>query len=58
MPIEVWKQLMNLYYPNETWVRLRHDTVDALLRYKAKHAIPTWDAAMEKLLVQAGEASP
>jgi hypothetical protein len=58
MPIEVWKQLMNLYFPNETWVRLRHDTVDALLRYKAKHAIPTWDAAMEKLLVQAGEASP
>jgi hypothetical protein len=58
MPIEVWNQLMNLYFPNETWVRLRHDTVDALLRYKAKHAIPTWDAAMEKLLVQAGEASP
>jgi hypothetical protein len=47
---------MGLYFPNEGWVRLRHDTIDALLRYKSRHAIPTWDAAMEKLLAEAGEA--
>jgi hypothetical protein len=58
MPIEVWQELMNLYFPNQAWVRLRHDTLDALLRYKSKHAITTWDAAMEKLLAQAGEAAP
>jgi hypothetical protein len=56
MPIEVWQELMDLYFPNEGWVRLRHDTIDALLRYKSRHAIPTWDAAMEKLLADAGEA--
>jgi hypothetical protein len=58
MPIESWQELMNLYFPNEAWVRLRHDTLDALLRYKSKHAITTWDAAMGKLLTQAGEAAP
>lgn len=57
MPVGVWQQLMNLYFPNESWIRLRHDTIDALLRYKAKHAIATWDEAMEKLLAQAGEAA-
>lgn len=58
MPVEAWQQLMDLYFPNEGWVRLRRDTLDALMRYKAKHAIPSWDAAMEKLLAEAGEAAP
>jgi hypothetical protein len=53
MPVAVWRDLMDLYFPNDAWIRLRRDTVDALLRYKAEHAIPTWDAAMEKLLTRA-----
>jgi hypothetical protein len=53
MPVAVWRDLMDLYFPNDAWIRLRRDTVDALLRYKAEHAIPTWDAAMEKLLARA-----
>jgi hypothetical protein len=58
MPVESWQQMMDLYFPNEGWIRLRRDTLDALMRYKAKHAIPSWDAAMEKLLAEAGEAAP
>ena len=50
LPIEVWQNLMNTYFPGEAWIRLRKDTVDELLRFKAKHAIPTWDAAMTALL--------
>lgn len=53
MPIAVWQNLMNTYFPGEAWIRLSRDTVDELLRYKAKHAIPTWDAAMTALLKQA-----
>jgi len=58
MPIEVWQRLIDLYFPGEAWIRMRRDTLDALLRYKAGHAITTWDAVMEKLLGQAGEAVP
>jgi hypothetical protein len=55
MPIAVWQGLMNTYFPGEAWIRLAKDTVDDLLRFKAKRAIPTWDAAISALLK---EASP
>ena len=52
MPVAVWRDLMDMYFPNAAWIRLRRDTVDALLEFKAGHAIPTWDAAMETLLAK------
>jgi hypothetical protein len=53
MPVAVWDELMSRYFPNVAWIKLPRETVDALLKYKAQHAIPTWEAAMEQLL--AGE---
>ncbi|WAL69313.1 DUF6084 family protein [Amycolatopsis cynarae] len=50
MPVPVWRELMEQYFPGSAWVRLHRDTVDALLRFKSRNAIPTWDAAMERLL--------
>jgi hypothetical protein len=53
MPVKVWDELVDRYFPNVAWIKLPKETVDALLKYKARHAIPTWEAAMERLL--AGE---
>jgi len=53
MPVTVWDELMSRYFPNVAWIKLPRETVDALLKYKAQHAIPTWEAAIERLL--AGE---
>ncbi|MFG1639254.1 DUF6084 family protein [Amycolatopsis sp. NPDC049252] len=53
MPVKVWDELVERYFPNVAWIKLPKETVDALLKYKARHAIPTWEAAMERLL--AGE---
>jgi hypothetical protein len=50
MPVTVWDELMARYFPNVVWVKLPRDTVDALLKYQAQHAIPTWEAAVEQLL--------
>jgi hypothetical protein len=50
MPVAVWDELMSRYFPNVAWIKLPRETVDALLKYKAQHAIPTWEAAMEQLL--------
>jgi hypothetical protein len=55
MPVTVWRELMDRYFPDSAWLRLHRDTVDALLRYQTRHAIPTWDAALEKLLAGSGE---
>jgi hypothetical protein len=58
MPVTVWQELMNLYFPRSSWLRLHHDTMDALLRYKARHAIPTWDDTIVSLLDAVGEETP
>lgn len=54
MPVTVWRQLMDLYFPDSGWLRLRRDTVDNLLRYKARHGLATWDDAMGRLLAVDG----
>jgi uncharacterized protein DUF6084 len=55
LPVTVWKELMDLYFPNSAWIRMRRETVDALQRYKSKRVLATWDETVEALLEQANE---
>jgi hypothetical protein len=55
LPVAVWRDTMDLYFPNSGWMRVSRDTLDALQRYKSARALPTWDQAFEHLLKQAGE---
>lgn len=55
LPVKVWRELMDQYFPNSGWIRLRRDTIDQLTRYKAERTIPSWDDAFELLLKEAGE---
>jgi hypothetical protein len=57
LPVTVWRNTMDLYFPNSGWVRLDRDTIDALSRFKAKRALPTWDQTIAHLLKEAGEES-
>lgn len=59
LPVARWKELMQRYFPNSAWLRLRRDVFDQLYRYKAANAHPTWEAALEALLrTQEVEATP
>lgn len=55
-PVKVWREMMNMYYPNTAWLCLQRDVFDQLNQYKMQQAIPTWDALME-LLLSAGEVA-
>ena len=55
LPVAVWRDVMDRYFPNSGWLRLGRDTLDALTRFKAARALPTWDDAIEQLLKEAGE---
>jgi Family of unknown function (DUF6084) len=55
LPVRVWREMMDLYFPNSAWIRVRRDTLDALGRYKSRAVLPSWDDALEALLKQAGE---
>jgi hypothetical protein len=57
LPVGVWRDMMDLYFPNSGWLMVSRDTLDALSRFKAARALPTWDHVVEQLLKEAGEAS-
>jgi len=58
LPVAVWRDAMDVHFPNSTWLRLRRDTLDSLQRFKSRLTLPTWDDAIEALLRQAGEPAP
>jgi hypothetical protein len=50
MPVAVWRELVDHYYPRAGWVPLHADTVRALQREKARRGLPTFDATVSALL--------
>ncbi|MDQ1359103.1 MAG: hypothetical protein QOF20_278 [Acidimicrobiaceae bacterium] len=55
MPVQVWRECMDMYFPNSGWIRARKETIDLLTKYKVSKALPTWEDTIEALLKQAGE---
>lgn len=55
MPAKVWRDCMDMYFPNSGWIRAHKETMDLLTKYKVSKALPTWDDTIEALLKQAGE---
>lgn len=51
LPVKVWRDMMDAYYPNTVWLNLRRDAFDRLNQYKTQHGIPTWEQVLEKILL-------
>jgi hypothetical protein len=50
LPVRLWKEMMERYFPNTAWIRLHRDAFDRLYDYKVRMGLPTWEAAVEALL--------
>jgi Family of unknown function (DUF6084) len=50
MPVAVWRELIEHYYPGSGWIALREGTLRALQAEKARRALPTLDACVAELL--------
>lgn len=50
LPIKVWREMMESYYPNNVWLNLRRDVFERLHQYKTQRGIPTWEQALESVL--------
>jgi hypothetical protein len=57
LPIRVWQEMMEHYYPNSAWLCLRRDVFDRLNQYKMRRGIPTWEQALGGLLPAVDEAT-
>jgi len=50
LPVRLWKEMMERYFPNSAWIRLHRDAFDQLYDYKIRRGLPTWETAIEALL--------
>jgi hypothetical protein len=50
MPVKIWREMMDAYYPNTAWLCLRRDIFERVYEYKVQHGIPSWEQALESLL--------
>jgi hypothetical protein len=50
LPVKVWKDLIEVYYPNSAWLALRKDVFERLYQFKVREGIPTWEETIERAL--------
>jgi hypothetical protein len=50
MPVRIWREMMDIYYPNTAALNLRRDVFERLYEYKTRNGIPTWEEALERML--------
>jgi hypothetical protein len=52
IPVTVWRDMIEHYFPNSGWLRLSRDTIESLAHYKAVRGLTTWDEAVDSLLAK------
>jgi hypothetical protein len=53
MPVSVWREMIEHYYPGTAWLALRAGTLEALQREKLDRGLATLDACVEALIEDA-----
>lgn len=57
LPSSTWREMMDHYYPNSAWLRLRRDAFERLYEYKRANGIASWEEAIENLISLREEAA-
>jgi len=50
LPVSVWRDTMDRYFPDTAWLRLRTETFERLHAYRSRRALTSWEDAIEALL--------
>ncbi|MEU9127952.1 DUF6084 family protein [Kitasatospora sp. NPDC048540] len=56
LPAEVWREMVDQHFPGCGWIRLPREDLAALLAYRSRNALPSWEATVRSLL--AAQAVP
>src|SRR3954452_9484277 len=51
LPVTAWRQMIDRYFPDSAWIRLRRSEFDRLVAYKARHTLLSWEQVVDRLLV-------
>jgi hypothetical protein len=55
MPASAWQDAVAAHYPNRGWVPAGEATIERLRRFKLERGLPSYEAALERLLDDQGE---
>jgi hypothetical protein len=55
IPVSVWREAIDVHFPNAAWIKMSTQTLDELQRFKNRRALPTWDATLRALLERAAD---
>jgi len=50
LPVSVWREMMDMYFPNTAWLCLQREAFERLYDYKVRHGLPTWERAIMRAL--------
>ncbi|MDG4826333.1 DUF6084 family protein [Asanoa sp. WMMD1127] len=50
LPVAVWRQLIEQYFPGTGWIRLDREVLDALAAVRARRGQVSWDETIRSLL--------
>lgn len=50
MPVRVWREAIDTYFPNSGWIRMDRCTLDTLARFRFERGLTTWDETIEALM--------
>jgi Family of unknown function (DUF6084) len=56
LPVQVWRTMMDEYYPNSAWLAIHRDVFERLYAFKVRNGIPAWEEALDRLLAGVEEA--
>jgi len=50
LPVKVWREAVDINFPNSAWLPLHRETLEKLRTYKTRNSLPTWESVLEALL--------
>lgn len=50
LPAGIWREMMEMYYPNTVWAAVPKDLYQQIDEYKRRHRLLGWEEALAKLL--------
>ena len=50
LPVSVWRDTMDRYFPDSAWLRLDRRTFERLVAFRARRALISWESVIDTLL--------
>jgi hypothetical protein len=50
LPVAIWRETMERHFAGAVWLRIDRKRFERLHAYRSRHALPSWEATLDRLL--------